>query len=205
MLNLLLCHLLQLIPHDKLQLPDGHRHKRHGHGNLDQADLGVQLHQAHTRRPAERLPGVEHADGAGAAEDLGLDFAAKDAVEGNDGLVLLGEHGRLDAGETDGSGEDDEDGHEEAGDGDEEKLLHDLLAGCLVTVTEVGGILLVAVEAEGLEEGDGHIERNLLRDGPDGSGENDVAGAFDGGDTVVPAGGGRGTDDNVCPGHLEAA
>ena len=111
----------------------------------------------------------------------------------------------MDTREADTGGEDDKDGHEEARDGNEEVLLHDHLLDCIINLTKVGGVLLEAVKTKGVVEGDGHIQGNLLRGGPNRGGEDDVAAALEGRDAAEPARGSWSADDNVGPSHLEAA
>ncbi len=145
MLDLTLRHLLQLVAHDEPEFANNHHHKYHRRRDLDQSNLGVQLHQPDSRRPAKGLPCVEHAHRAAAAQNLRLHFAAKGAVEGDDGLVLLGQHRSLHASKANAGREDDEDGHEETGDSDEEVLLHDHLTGFLADLTKVRGVLVESV------------------------------------------------------------
>ncbi len=50
-----------------------------------------------------------------------------------------------------------------------------------------------------------HVQRDLLRDGPDGCWEDDVAAALGRGDAVEPAGRRWSANDDVGPGHFETA
>ncbi len=195
---------MQLLPHNKPKLSNHGHDEPKRNRKLDQSNFCVKLHQPQSRGPAERLPRIEHAHGATTAKDLGLYFSAKGAVEGDDGLVFLGEHGSLHARETDVGGKDDKDGHEETGDSDEEVFPHDDGAGSIVHLAELRGVV-VAVEAKGKVEHDGHVERDLLCDGVNGGWEDDVTAALDGGETTEPAFVRWSANNDVGPKHFETA
>ena len=196
---------VEVITHDQLRLADESAHEDHGGEDLEGNDLEVELDEADASSPVERLPGVEHADASAAADDRGLDSAAEAPVEGDDGLVFLGQHRCLHAGQSnlggEYDGEDDEQGDQRA-DEDLGGVAREDFGGDFAVV---GRVLGVALEAVGAEHEGGDVESELLGGGPDGRGEEDFAAGVEAGEAAPPALGAWGAHDDVGPGHVEAA
>lgn len=195
--------LVEIIAHDHFQLRDTEHEEHEGGDDLDGKDLDVELEQTDTALLIERLPRIKHGHAAAATEDLRRDRPSEGAVEGDDGLVFLGQHGGLHTLEGDVCGDDDED---EAADGDEddEDELHEREFLHRAWVAAVA-LRVVKLHHHGDEEAAGDVQGGLLRDGADCGGEDDFLGCFDGGDAAVPALRAWGGDDGVGPGHLEGA
>ena len=76
---------------DDEQLGDDDSHPRKRKDEAGQEDLDVKLDEADPRGAGEGGPRVLDGDVAPAADDGRLQLALEGAVEGDDGLVLLGE------------------------------------------------------------------------------------------------------------------
>src|SRR4051794_17913827 len=79
---------------EQVNLANDHGDKEKREDELDQEHLAKDLDVAHARLPAEGFPGLQHTDLAAATNDFRDDLAAKGAVEGNDRLIILGQHRR---------------------------------------------------------------------------------------------------------------
>lgn len=102
----------------------GHQNgDQQGHGGQAQAKhLDVENQEAAPRSLAKGSPRVGDGGVALAANDLGLDLALEGAVKGDNGALLDGQEGGLDADEDNVGGDDDEDGRGNGDDGDDEGL-----------------------------------------------------------------------------------
>ena len=197
--------LLEIITHDQPRLSDENAHEHDRGEDLKSNDLDVELDEPDPGGPVERLPRIEHADTATAAHDRRLDSPAEAAVEGDDGLVFLGQHRGLHAGQGDLGGEDDGE-DDEQGDQSADKDLGDIAGEDLWRdLTVVGRVLGVAFEAVGAEHERGDVEGELLGSGPDGGGQEDLAAGVEARVAAPPALGAGVAHDDVGPGHVEAA
>jgi hypothetical protein len=113
----------------------------------DEEVLEEQLDETATSLPVERPPCVEEANDTGSAHNLANDLAAKRAVKGNDGVLVLGEEGGFDADQGHHSGEaeekradddEDEEGEDANGETSPRSAGSDLLLLEVVKVHEHG-------------------------------------------------------------------
>lgn len=163
-------------------------------GNLDGNRLTDDLGEANTSSPIKGGPGIQQTDVAAATNNLGLNLATEGAVKGNDGLVLLRQHGSCNTDENDTSGDGNEEGkqcrnthhHQVAAAGDHRGL-----------------VAIVGLDPTG-KAGNGHGEEETSssQDIGQGSGGSNLSPGAEAGNTLVEALGGRLGDDNVDPGHL---
>ena len=66
-------------------------HEEHdGSKDRDEEDFEVELHQPYPCRSVKGLPCIKHRHGTAAAQYLRFDFTSEGAVEGDNGLILLG-------------------------------------------------------------------------------------------------------------------
>lgn len=134
----------------------------------DGADLDVELDETAASFPVEAAPSVEEADLAASAEETADDLATEGAVEGDDGVLLIGEDGSLDADLGDDSGdaeeESGEDGEDDSGEEADGKA-HPLTVGVLL---EVLLIKLVQTEKDG--HAASQVQADVGHGGGDGSG-----------------------------------
>ena len=113
---------VELITRDQLDLSNQNHDEHDGSKERYEEDLEVKLHQSDPCRPVKRLPRVKHGHGAAATQDLRFDFTSEGAVEGDNGFILLRQHGSLDTFESDVGGNDDGDEEADANKTDEEHL-----------------------------------------------------------------------------------
>lgn len=181
---------------NELRDDDGSHESEGGDG--DGKDLDVENDQAAPSSARKAAPGVLHGGVALATDDAGLNLVLEGAVEGDDGVSLLGDQRGLDANEDDAGGDDNDDLEGDADDGDD-----DALPG-------VGGLGLAAelqvreVEAEEVADSDGDPGRELLGDPVDDDrADSGVEGALEGREAGPEVQGAPGRDDNVDPGSAE--
>ena len=140
-------YLVEVITHKESELSTQDHDEHNGSESRHKEDLEVQLHQPNPRRPVERLPSFEHGHGTAATQDLRFDFSGEGAVEGDNGIIFLGQHGSLNTLECDLGWDDDEDEDANADETDEDHLqgrnllraAHiyvDLLVVCLIAQKE---------------------------------------------------------------------
>lgn len=137
----------------------------------DEESLDVELDEAAARLPVEAAPCVHEADDASAAHELGDDFAAEGAVEGDDCVLVLGEDGGLDADEGDDCGDAEEQG---ACDGeDEESDDADDQGDPLRALVSLEVLVLELVETEEHAEPGAEVDGDVGHGGLDGGGERE--------------------------------
>lgn len=100
---------------DEVELGDHKVQGDEGDGDLSQDHLDVDLDQAKAGRAVEGAPGLDE-EGTGAATSGGIDVAHDGlTVEWHNGLLVFGEKGGFDAGQSDGCREEDGKSDEESG------------------------------------------------------------------------------------------
>lgn len=187
--------------HEEPELSNQDHDKHDGGEDRYEEDLEVELHQPDPGRPIKRLPGIEHRHGTATTKNLGLDFAGKGAVEGDDGVVFLGEHGSLDTLEGDVGRDGNENEDAEADETDEEHLQQRNVLRATHIHIPLLVVSLVAKEKENLW----HVDRSLFGNSEDGGGNDDVPDSSPGWDPFEPALVARFGNDYVGPGHLKTA
>lgn len=186
---------------DDEQLGDDDSHPRKREDEADQEDLDVELDEADPRGAGEGGPRVLDGDVAPAADDGRLQLALEGAVEGDDGLVLLGEQGRLDARQDHVRGDHEEhlEGHRQH---EHDQGLPDVGGGALGHGTRLGGAPLG--EAEGAAHEPRQERRELEREEVQDDGEAGGAEGLAEGRQAAPERlRARRRDHDVQPGRVE--
>lgn len=167
----------------------------------DKEELDVELDQAATSLPVERLPCIQETNAASAAEDLGDNLAGEGAVEGDNGVLILGQDGRLDADERDEGWEDDEEDASEHNDEDGQRAENHR---CPVTASILGEVVTANfMEAKEKDEALCNIHGEVFGRGLDGGGESEDLPAGAGDDALPEPGVRRHRDNLVCPCGVE--
>lgn len=187
--------------HDSKDLKDHDVGQDNAEEGQDEENLDPKLDKAAASLPVEALPGIEELDIAGATEDLRHDLAAKGAVEGDNGVLILWQDRGFHADESGDGGEAQEDGGAEgdANDGDDAGNNRGPL--CTAVVAEI--LVLQAVQAEKDGEELDDEERNVGHGGIKGSNRRQELPVRAGGDTLQELGVCGCGDDLVRPGGME--
>ena len=185
-------------PHNQPEFPNNQHEEHDSSSDLKSNDLGIKLDQPDSCGSIECLPCIKHTHSTVTSEDLRLGLSTEGAVEWNNGLVLLWEHRSLHTLEGHVCGDDDEDDRGNSSKSDHQEL-------------ETGEFLLalIALAVHGIgergEKGSRHVDSGLLGDGHDGSRNEDVLASLNGGEAAVPSLFAWVGNNDVSPGHLEAA
>ena len=163
----------------------------------DRTNLNVQLQQAATSLPVETAPCIEESDLARSTEQLADNLSAKGAIEGYDGVLIVGQDGGLDAdlGDYGGEAEEEgrEDGEEDGGEGADGEA-HPLALGVLLEI-----VLVELVQAQEDRNAAGQVQADVGHGGGDSGGRGEGLPIGPAGD-ALPERGLRGHGDNlVCP------
>ena len=173
LLKILMCLVnctAEFITHKQPELSN-HNHDEHdGREHRYKENFEVQLHQSDACRPVERLPGFEHGHSTSTTQDLRCDFPGKGAVEGDNGIIFLGQHRSLDTLERDVGWDDDENEDANANETDENHLQEGNVLGAAYVFIDIFVVGLVNKEEESLS----HADRSLCGNSEDSGGKEDV-------------------------------
>ena len=196
-------HFLEVVAHDQSELPDDYHNEEDRGSSLEEEDLSVEFDQPDPARPVKCPPCIKHADTTASTKDLRLDFAGKGPVEGDDGLILLGQHRSLHTREGDLGWDDNQNESADRDDEYAEQLNEgDLLSGLDIATI---GLHVVKLVQDRHVKHNGNIQSSLLSDSEDCGRDDDVLSCGGGGEAAVPGLGGGIANDDVSPSHLDAA
>lgn len=164
----------------------------------DEEDLDKELDETTTSLPCEAAPRLQEADRASSAHHLADDLATEGAVEGNNGVLVLGEDGGLDAHKGDNSRKAEE---ERASNGEHDQDdAADNQARSLGAIVLTRLVSIEVVETKQHADAADEVDADVGHSGVDGGGEREDLPARLGGEAFAPEGLGAGhRDDLVGP------
>lgn len=192
---------IEFVAHDQPELSNQNHDEHDGSKDGDEEDLEVELHQPDPCRSVKGLPSIKHRHGTAAAQNLRFDFATEGAVEEDNSLILLRQHGSLDTLECDVGWDDDKNEDANADETDEEHLQQ----GNILRASDIFTGLFIESLGSKEEKSAWHVDCSLFGDGEDSGGNEDVPNSSPGGDAAEPALAAAVRDDDVGPGHLKTA
>ena len=167
------------------------------HANRDEEVLGEQLDKAASGLPVEAPPGIKETNDTSSTHDLANDLSAKGAIEGNDGVLVLGEQRSFDTDQGDHGREAEE---KCAGDGKHNDSKNPRDETDLVC-TSLDGMALVSklVELKQHEYASCEVHADIGHNGLERGGDGKSLPVGLGGDTPPEEAVGGHSDNLVCP------
>ena len=135
----------EFITHKQPELSNQRHDEHDGSKSRYEEDLEIQLHQPNPCRPIKSLPSFEHGHGTATTQDLRFDFSGESAVEGDNRVIFLGQHGSLDTLECDVGWDDYENEDADADETDEDHLQE---SNVLRTAHVYIDLIIVGLEAK---------------------------------------------------------
>lgn len=192
----------ELRAHDGEHLKGYDVEKDKGKRNDTHDALDVGLDEPTASLPVEAPPRIHEANAAGSTEDLGNDLAAKGAVKGHNGVLVLGQERGFDT-DLGNNGRHAQEEGAAYGDGDDcDPAEEERRPLCAVVIAEFVALALLG-ETEPRDEAHGEEDRNVRHDRGNGSGEGEGLPLLTARDAVPEADVAGHGDDLVGPGGVQ--